>query len=36
MTNLVTALIICLFIPITNALKVMLWKLVDETDEVEE
>ena len=30
MTNLISALIICLFIPATTALKIMLWRLIDE------
>ena len=36
MTNLITALIICLFPPIATALKVMLWRVIDETDETDE
>ena len=32
MTDLVSALIICLFLPITEALKVMLRRVIDETD----
>lgn len=33
MTNLISALIICLFIPVTTALKIMLWRLIDENND---
>lgn len=32
MTDFVSALIICLFLPITTALKVMLWQLLNRAE----